>query len=66
MVTGTLVAGIILAGIGAIFIVNNKALGEGMSEFYRKLYTKKNTPFMFKAAGILLLVGGAVLASVSL
>jgi 3-oxoacyl-ACP reductase-like protein len=62
MAIARLVVGTILAGIGVIFIANSKALGEGMTEFYKKLYAKKNTPTMFKAAGVLLVIGGAILA----
>jgi hypothetical protein len=56
-----LIAAIILVVVGTLFFFNNKAMGEGLSDFYRKLYTKKNTPFMFKAAGILFIVGGLAL-----
>lgn len=57
-----LAAGIMLASIGVIFITNSKALGEGMAKFYKKLYTKKNAPYMFKAAGALLVIGGLIVA----
>ena len=62
MVVAKTVGGIILTGIGAIFITNNKEMGEGLSKFYKKLYTKKNTPTMFKAAGIFLITAGLIIA----
>ena len=62
MAIGKPVAGIVLTAIGVIFFTNNKDLGKGLSKFYKKLYTKKNTPFMFKAAGIFLMIAGVIIA----
>ena len=56
-----LIAGIILVAIGILFFFNNKSMGAGLSEFYKKLYTKKNTIIMFRIAGVILVVGGLVL-----
>ena len=56
-----LIAGIVLIGIGILFFFNNKNMGEGLSKFYRKLYTKKNSTIMFKAAGVILILGGLIL-----
>jgi hypothetical protein len=56
-----IISGIILIVIGLIFFFNNKAIGEGAFKFYRKLYTKKSLPIMFKIAGIILIVGGVIL-----
>jgi len=58
--TTELITGIILMAVGVLFFLNNKAMGEGCAEFYRKLYTKKSMPIMFKAAGIILFVGGMI------
>ena len=62
MAIGNLAGGILLVGLGVVFIANNKAMGEGMAKFYKKLYTKKNTPIMFKAAGAFLVIAGAIIA----
>ena len=62
MVVAKTIIGIVSAGLGAVFLANNKAMGEGMAEFYKKLYTKKNTPVMFKAAGIFLIIAGIIIA----
>ena len=56
-----LIAGIILVAIGMLFFFNNKSMGKGLAEFYRKIYTKKNMIIMFRIAGIILVVGGLVL-----
>ena len=56
-----LVAGIVLMVIGVLFIFNNKGMGAGAFEFYRKMYTKKNLKIMFRIAGIILVVGGFIL-----
>lgn len=60
-----MIVGIIIIGIGLVFFFNNKKMGVGCAEFYRKLYTKKSMPFMFKAAGILLIIGGIILIILS-
>ena len=56
-----LIAGLVLIVIGMLFFFNNKNMGAGLAEFYKKLYTKKNTIFMFRIAGIVLVVGGLIL-----
>ncbi len=50
--------GLILIGIGLLFFYNNKNMAKGASKFYQKLYTEKNMTVMFKAAGIILVLGG--------
>ena len=55
-----LIAGIILMAIGVLFFFNNKAMGVGCANFYRKLYTKKSMPLMFKIAGVLLFIAGVI------
>ena len=66
MIIEKLIVGTLLTGIGVIFITKNKALGEGMAEFYKKLYTKEKMPFMFKAAGTICMVGGLIIAITAL
>jgi len=53
--------GIVMMCIGAIFFHNNEAMGRGMAKFYQKLYTEKNTIVMFKACGVILILGGLAL-----
>jgi len=56
-----IIASIILLAIGILFIANNKNISKGAFTFYRTIYTKKNLKMMFKAAGIILIVGGIIL-----
>lgn len=56
-----IIIGIVLMGIGALFFFNNVNIAKGAFKFYRKLYTEKNLKVMFKAAGVLLAIGGLVL-----
>jgi hypothetical protein len=58
---GKLVASVVLVLVGLLFFFNNKNMGEGMFAFYRKLYTKNNLKIMFRAAGVVLVVGGIML-----
>ena len=53
-----LIAGLVLIVIGMLFFFNNKSMGKGLAEFYKKFYTKKNTIIMVRIAGIILIVGG--------
>ena len=55
------IASIILIAIGILFFFNNKNIGEGCFKFYKALYTKNNLKIMFKAAGMILVVGGIIL-----
>ena len=59
--TPKLIIGIFFLVLGIIFFFNNKKIGKGAYEFYRKLYTEKNLMIMFKALGIILFFGGIVL-----
>jgi hypothetical protein len=58
--TEKLIAGVILIAIGLLFFFNNKNMGRGCADFYKKLYTKKNMTIMFRAAGILLIIAGII------
>jgi len=55
-----IIVGLILIAIGVLFSLNNKAMGKGCADFYRKLYTRKNLIVMFRVAGIILIVGGVI------
>ena len=59
--TTELIAGIVLIVIGILFFFNNKNMGKGASKFYKVLYTKRNLIIMFRAAGVILILGGLVL-----
>ena len=62
MDNGKVFAGIILAGIGLLFIYNNKNMAKGAAKLYAKLYTEKNLIIMFRVAGVLLVIGGLIIA----
>jgi len=57
----TLFVGLLLMGIGFVFIYNNKNMAKGAAKFYRKLYEEKNLKVMFRAAGIILVLAGIIL-----
>jgi len=57
----TLFIGFLFIGLGFLFIYNNKNIAKGASKLYKKLYTEKNLRVMFKAAGIILVLGGILL-----
>lgn len=57
-----LIVGIVLVVIGILFFLNNKNMGKGSYKFYKKLYTEENLGIMFKILGIILIVGGILLA----
>ena len=59
--TSKLIAGIILLAIGILFSLNNKNMAKGAAVFYKKFYTKNNLTFMFRAAGVILIVGGMII-----
>ncbi len=61
MDTQRLVVGIILLALGVIFFFNNKKIGEGAFGFYQKLYTKENLVVMFRAVGIVFIIGALLL-----
>jgi len=56
-----IIASIIFFAVGILFFLNNKNMGKGTHEFYKRLYTKKNLIIMFRAAGILLIIGGILM-----
>jgi hypothetical protein len=56
-----LLIGIIFIGIGILFFFNNKNIAKGAATFYQKLYTEDNLKIMFKAAGVILVLGGLLL-----
>jgi len=64
MVPEKIFIGILLVGIGLVFFFNNEQIAKGAYKFYQKLYTEKNLKVMFKACGVVLMVGGVVVALV--
>ncbi len=56
-----LITGIIFIALGTLFFFNNKNIGEGAFKFYKWFYTKKRLKIMFKATGIILMIGGLIL-----
>jgi len=54
--------GIFLSLIGILFFFNNKNMGKGAYNFYRKFYTAKNLTIMFKILGAFLFIIGLVVA----
>ncbi|MFC1742299.1 hypothetical protein ACFL3V_07225 [Nanoarchaeota archaeon] len=57
-----LIAGIILAAMGVVFLFAYRQIAKGAAKFYKKLYTEKNLTIMFRAAGILLIIAGIIIA----
>ena len=55
------IIGIILMGAGLLFFFNNINIAKGAFKFYKKLYTENNLKIMFKACGIILVIGGLIL-----
>jgi len=55
------IAGIILIAIGILFFFNNKNISKGVAKFYQMFYTEERLMIMFKAAGIVLIIGGVLL-----
>jgi len=53
--------GIVFIGLGLLFFFNNKNISKGAFKFYQKLYTEDNLKFMFRACGVVLVLGGFVL-----
>ena len=56
-----LIIGIVFIGVGLLFFFNNKNISKGAFEFYQKLYTEDNLKIMFRACGVVLVLGGFVL-----
>jgi len=61
MDTQKLLVGVIFVGIGILFFFNNKNIARGAATFYQKLYTENNLRIMFKAFGVILVLGGLLL-----
>ena len=61
MDTQKLLVGILFIGLGLVFICNNQNIAKGAFKFYAKLYTERNLIIMFRAAGIILVIGGIFL-----
>lgn len=61
MTSEKVIIGIFLMGIGLLFFFNNINIAKGAFKFYKKLYTENNLKIMFKAAGILLVIGGLII-----
>ena len=55
------IIGIIFIGLGTLFFFNNKDIAKGATKFYQKLYTEKNLKVMFRALGVILVLGGIIL-----
>ena len=55
------IVGIVFIGLGLLFFFNNKNIGEGAAKFYQKLYTERNLKIIFRALGVVLVLGGLVL-----
>ena len=55
------IIGIIFMGLGTLFFFNNKDIAKGATKFYQKLYTEKNLKVMFRAFGVILVLGGIIL-----
>ena len=55
------IIGIIFIALGLLFFLNNKNISRGTAKLYQKIYTEENLKIMFKAAGIILILGGIVL-----
>ena len=62
MVISKLIVGIFLSLIGLLFFFNNKNIGEGAYEFYKKFYTENNLKIIFKILGLFLFIMGLILA----
>jgi len=61
METVNLIFGLIALGAGAAFLGNRKPIAKGMSEFYRKFYSEKNTQVIVVLISILLILIGVVI-----
>ncbi len=61
MVSEKLIPAIILIAIGILFLFNNKNISKGAFKFYKWFYTEERLRVMFKAAGIILVIGGLLL-----
>jgi hypothetical protein len=56
-----LIVGCLLVVVGVVFLFSWREMTGGAFRFYRTLYTERNLGVMFRAAGIVLIVGGVVL-----
>ncbi|MBW2989811.1 hypothetical protein KY358_05850 [Candidatus Woesearchaeota archaeon] len=62
MVTSKLFVGIFSSLVGLLFFFNNKNIGKGAYNFYKKFYTENNLKMMFKILGVFLFIIGIVIA----
>ncbi|MFC1810990.1 hypothetical protein ACFLZH_05805 [Patescibacteria group bacterium] len=56
-----IIIGIVFIGLGIVFFFNNTSIAKSAFKFYKKLYTEKNLTIMFRALGVILVVGGLIL-----
>ena len=52
-----IIVSIILFALGLLFFFNNKNMGKGAAKFYQWFYTEERVVIMFKAIGIILIIG---------
>lgn len=57
-----LIVGIVISALGLLFFFNNKNIGKGAYNFYKKFYTEKNLIIIFKIMGLFLLIMGLAVA----
>jgi len=56
-----IIVSIIFFVLGLLFFFNNKNIGKGVAKFYQWFYTKERVIIMFRAVGIILIVGGVLM-----
>ena len=61
METSRIIVSIIFFVLGILFFFNNKNIGKGASKFYQWFYTEERMIIMFRAVGIILMVGSILL-----
>lgn len=61
METEKIIISVIFFILGLVFFFNSKKIAPGAAKFYQWLYTEKNMVVMFRAAGIVLIVGSVLL-----
>ena len=53
--------GIVFIGLGLLFFFNNKNISKGAFKFYQQLYAEDNLKVMFRACGVVFVLGGFIL-----